>query len=347
MDIPARTMEPALNLCIFSGRDRPEPEIPPRKARFHLWRAFLLVTVICGAAAQAQSVRYRVENLVFGVPDVYQNPRNLHEFVVDFANCSVRFFNQTTTEGRQTNTVSVCRKNSRLIIKAAVPGYTVDYDWTFRDEGRTIAGVWRDNSGFGASVGEMISYSSDPTPPVAPPSGTGIAGTWAWVSGQVLQVNADGTFQVLLGNSKINEGRWVNLSGGQYRLTHNSGGYVDTVTLSGDSNSLDGTNNLGYHVHGTRQGGAVPGAPSTRAISPVGTWNWVMGQTLNIAADNTFEVWQGTSKINDGRWESLGGQQYRLTHRSGGWVDTVTVSSDGMSMNGVNNTGQPVQGTRR
>jgi hypothetical protein len=341
-------MKHPLNIRFFSGRHHLAAEVPPGKACPRAWRAILFATLAGGFAAQAQVVYYRVENLAFRAPDAYQNPRNYHDFAVDFSNnCSVRFFNQQSTEGRQTNTTSVCRKGSRLIIKTAVPGYTVDYDWTFLDNGKVIAGVWRDNSGFGASVGEMRSGSPAQMPPVPPASGMAITGTWNWVSGQTLRINADGTLQVYQGSSKINEGRWVNLGGRQYRLTHTSGGYVDTVTLSTDGNSLDGTNNSGYQLHGTRQGGTAPGSTSAPTLTLAGTWNWVAGQTLKVAVNNTFEVWQGAGKINDGRWESLGGQRYRLTHRSGGWIDTVTLSSDGMSLDGVNNTGSRVQGTRR
>ncbi len=38
----------------------------------------------------------------------------------------------------------------------------------------------------------------------------------------------------------------------RYRFVLNRGGYVDTVVLSPDGNSLDGRNNEGYVLHGTR-----------------------------------------------------------------------------------------------
>ena len=80
-----------------------------------------------------------------------------------------------------------------------------------------------------------------------------LAGTWNWVSGQVLVVHSDGTFEVYKDGGRINDGHWVNLQGWQYRLNHRNGGYIDTVTLSADGNALDGTNNLGYQLHGSRQ----------------------------------------------------------------------------------------------
>jgi len=178
-------------------------------------------------------------------------------------------------------------------------------------------------------------------------AGAAIVGNWNWVGGQTLQIYSDGSLRVYHGGSQINQGRWVNLSGRQYRLTHNSGGYIDTVTLSPDGNILDGKNNSGTQLHGTRQARAAVNPPAAIAPSIAGTWTWVSGQTLIVAANNTFEVFYGSGKINEGRWESLGGQRYRLTHRNGGWVDTITLSGDGRALEGTNNRGSRVQGSRR
>ncbi|MCX6567388.1 MAG: hypothetical protein NTW38_13385, partial [Candidatus Aminicenantes bacterium] len=84
-----------------------------------------------------------------------------------------------------------------------------------------------------------------------------LAGTWNWVSGQTLIIHADGTFDVYNGDSKINEGQWTILDAArrQVRFTHRSGGWVDTVILSSDGNALDGTNNTGYVLHGTKRAG--------------------------------------------------------------------------------------------
>lgn len=82
----------------------------------------------------------------------------------------------------------------------------------------------------------------------------------------------------------------------------------------------------------------------------VGTWNWVAGQRLVIRENNTLEVFDGAgNRINDGRWELLdtGSRKYRFTHRSGGWVDTVVLGPDGRSLNGTNNHGSAIHGTKR
>jgi hypothetical protein len=75
--------------------------VRPREACFRSWRAFVLVTLVCGAAAHAQSVQYRVENLAFGIPGVYQNLRNYHEFVVDYAKCWFAFSTRRLSKARR------------------------------------------------------------------------------------------------------------------------------------------------------------------------------------------------------------------------------------------------------
>ncbi len=168
-----------------------------------------------------------------------------------------------------------------------------------------------------------------------------IIGTWNWVSGQTLVIAANGTLEVFEGSRKINEGRWEDLGGNRYRFTHRDGGFIDTVAVSSDGHSLDGKNNSGNILHGSRKD-SVRTAPQL-----AGTWNWVSGQTLVIAANGTLQVFEGSRKINEGRWENLGGNRYRFTHQSGGFVDTVTLSSDGRSLDGKNNSGYTLHGSRK
>lgn len=84
-------------------------------------------------------------------------------------------------------------------------------------------------------------------------AGAAIAGTWNWVSGQILVIHPDGAFEVFEEGGKVNQGHWENLEGRRYRLHHRYGGYIDTVTLSDDGNALDGTNNFGSQLHGSRE----------------------------------------------------------------------------------------------
>jgi hypothetical protein len=104
--------------------------------------------------AKPQGVRYRVENFVYGAPDMYLNPRNYHDFLVDFATCSIREMNQPSDQGLEQVHVSVCRNKTRLQFTTATPNSTpVEYDWVFLDGGKTISGAYRAGSSFGPSVG--------------------------------------------------------------------------------------------------------------------------------------------------------------------------------------------------
>lgn len=201
-----------------------------------------------------------------------------------------------------------------------------------------------------AASEHWLSVTTGPSSGAAAPTSTGrqtspaiagaaaLPGTWAWVSGQQLVVHAIGSCEVFLGGDRINECNWVGLGNSRFRLTHRSGGWVDEVTLSADGRSIDGINNVGYALHGTRTGAAAPLA---------GRWNWVAGQTLVVFADGRFDVFEGANRINDGQWIGLGGARFRLTHRNGGWVDMVTVAGNGQSIDGSNNRGNPVHGTRQ
>jgi hypothetical protein len=101
------------------------------------------------------SVHYQVENLVFNAPDIYQNPRNLHDFIVDWSICQIRNLSQEADRGIVSIKVLVCRPNSRLTFQLTNTrtGSTVDYDWALRDNGQAVYGAWRQGSGFGPSVG--------------------------------------------------------------------------------------------------------------------------------------------------------------------------------------------------
>jgi hypothetical protein len=214
---------------------------------------------------------------------------------------------------------------------------------TLSADGNELNGTNNENRslhGTRAGGGEGHEHGGRPRPE--------LAGTWNWVSGQTLNLHPDGTFDVYLNGGKINEGHWEDLGGNQYRFVHRNGGYVDTVTLSADGDELNGTNNQNYRLHGTRASageGHEHGGRPHRELA--GTWNWVGGQTLELHPDGTFDVYLNGDKINEGHWESLGGNRYRFVHRNGGYVDTVTLSDDGNSLDGTNNENHSLHGSRR
>ena len=174
-----------------------------------------------------------------------------------------------------------------------------------------------------------------------------LAGRWHWVGGQQLVVDSNGSCEVFLDSARINECNWTLLPDGRFQLTHRNGGWVDTVRVSADGAAIDGLNNAGHVLHGSRMTPSNAGQAAVRAVPLAGRWAWVAGQTLVIAADGSFEVFLGPERINAGQCVSLDDGRYRLTHRNGGWVDTVTLSTNGRAIDGVNNRGAAVHGTRQ
>lgn len=175
----------------------------------------------------------------------------------------------------------------------------------------------------------------------------GLPGTYSWVGGQTLVIQPDGTCQVFLGGRQINSCAWISLGDGRYRFTHRDGGWVDTVTLSPDGNVITGRNNVGSDLRGQRIGVQPQPVDPPPAPGLPGRYNWVSGQVLVIQPNGTCQVFLNGQQINSCAWVSLGGDRYRLTHRDGGWVDTITLSADGKVISGVNNAGNPLRGVRQ
>ena len=102
-------------------------------------------------------MHYRVENLSFGQSDRAGDRSNDREFLIDFASCTVRELNRETERGRQETRVSVCEPERRLAFATIMNGrVTAEYDWSFRDGGRTAVGAWRSGNGGGLSLGREV-----------------------------------------------------------------------------------------------------------------------------------------------------------------------------------------------
>lgn len=89
-------------------------------------------------------------------------------------------------------------------------------------------------------------------------------------------------------------------------------------------------------------------APLAQPDPLVGTWDWVEGQELRVQADGSLTVWLNGSQINSGTWTLTNAvtRTYVLRHRTGGWVDTVSLSADLTRLSGHNNHGSAVSGRR-
>jgi hypothetical protein len=175
-----------------------------------------------------------------------------------------------------------------------------------------------------------------------------IAGRWNWVEGQQLEIFADGTSKTWLNGSQINSGTWVCTDKNERRYTFrlNEGGWVDHVALSSDYNTLNGQNQQGNVLTGTRIGNRKSASFDPKVIA--GRWNWVEGQQLEIFTDGTSKTWLNGSQINSGTWVCTDKNERRYTFRlnEGGWVDHVALSSDYNTLSGQNQQGNVLSGTR-
>jgi len=79
----------------------------------------------------------------------------------------------------------------------------------------------------------------------------------------------------------------------------------------------------------------------------VGEWEWSFNSFVIISADGNL---QSKSLIpNHGKWECTDPTQRKFTLRwvVGKWVDRLTLSTDGNTLNGINNIGFGIQGWRK
>jgi len=174
-----------------------------------------------------------------------------------------------------------------------------------------------------------------------------IAGTWTWAfapSGEprengTVTFKPDGTMTWSGGS----QGTWER-SGRTVTLRWLDKDSVDTMTVSGDERTLEGTNRDGWRVRGTRQ---IP-----RADSVVGTWTWAFSESaggdvrtrgsVTFNSDGTVE-WTGGSK---GTWKQEG-RIVTLTWQDKDSVDTMTLQDDAKKMVGRNAKNWKVEGTKR
>jgi len=103
--------------------------------------------------------------------------------------------------------------------------------------------------------------SPPPIPTVSPhspqPVPCDIVGEWKWFNGGTVYISGDGTFEARGSDGTQATGTWRATGSMTYELTW-SQGYVDNLTISADCQRLDGNNQGGVPVSGTRTGGDTP-----------------------------------------------------------------------------------------
>jgi hypothetical protein len=165
-----------------------------------------------------------------------------------------------------------------------------------------------------------------PAAPVAAvtPASTAIVGCWRWANNATVTIRSNGTM-----TAGPFDGRWQQGTGRSYVFTWPPP--VDTVAMSPDGNQLAGGNQYGVPVAATR----VSGGPDLS-----GVWTW--GGVATVVIDPSGTVTLGSLT---GSWTGVPAQRlYRVT-----WEpvrDSVTLSNDNAHIQGVNQYGVGVAGTR-
>lgn len=160
---------------------------------------------------------------------------------------------------------------------------------------------------------------------VGAPAAGDIAGCWRWANNATVVIRGDGSMRV-----GPFDGQWRHTGGRGYVFQWPEP--IDTLTLSPDGQRLEGANQYGVQVTASRVSGG-PGIP--------GEWMW--GGVLRVVADQSGGVTMGPLA---GSWQLInaGQRAFRVT-----WPkiqDTITLSDDGSSLQGGNQYGAPVSGTR-
>ena len=177
-----------------------------------------------------------------------------------------------------------------------------------------------------------------------------ILGLWHWFNKGTVTVRQDGTIVAvsaggagLMGNCSYDSAR------GRYVFSW-SNGYTDTLTLSPKGDRLDGTNNAGATVWGTRNrpsAGSGSGGGSPALDSKIlGLWYWFNKGTVTVRQDGTIVAVSagGAGLMGNCSYDSARGRY--VFSWSNGYTDTLTLSPKGDRLDGTNNAGATVWGTR-
>jgi hypothetical protein len=151
-----------------------------------------------------------------------------------------------------------------------------------------------------------------------------VVGCWLWFNNATVVITSNGTATA---GPFTAQWRAVKPSRRIYNLTWPEA--VDSTALSADDRNLTGGNQYGFPMSATRLTGG-PGLP--------GTWRWYNGAVVTIRPEGSFVV--GTVR---GRWRGSG-SSYSLTWPNP--VDTVTLSADHTRVDGQNQYGVHVSGTK-
>jgi len=185
-----------------------------------------------------------------------------------------------------------------------------------------------DTDGPSSPVVRTAPASTNQNPPPARMANTAadpILGCWHWMNNATVVIGADGTM-----TAGPFTARWRLADASRHVYNFSWPEAVDSVSLSPDGSHLSGGNQYGIPMTATR---LSPGPEIA------GAWRWYNGVTVNILPNGTF-----SALSTGGRWQRVNGSAYTLTWP--GPIDTVTMSSDHRRVNGANQYGFQISGTK-
>jgi hypothetical protein len=166
-----------------------------------------------------------------------------------------------------------------------------------------------------------------------------LAGRWTWFTGVTVTFREGG---IVDGALVFGQCEGTDAARRRYVVRWQNG-FVDTLTLSGDGNTLDGTNAQAIRVFAARMGTSSSTTSRTAKCEALaGRWNWFLGPPVVIREDGTLD-----NGLLSGRCElSNAGQRRYTLHWQNGAIDSVALSPDDTRLDGINNVRVPVSATR-
>ena len=154
-----------------------------------------------------------------------------------------------------------------------------------------------------------------------------IVGCYQWFNNSPVTIRADGTM-----TAGPFTARWRQVSAAQRAYTFTWPAMIETLTVTPDQRSMNGGNQYGYPISGTRVAGSVGLA---------GTWQWANGWTVNVSSNGTF-----TSASFRGTWRAVDASRgiYEMTWPSP--VDSITLLGGGTRVSGANQYGVAISGVK-
>ena len=226
---------------------------------------------------------------------------------------------------------------------------TSNPSWDFSLRGRDFCsgGQPASDAGYGIRPGSG-------TPPPIPTAATvdlslcrEVAGTWRFQDGGFMELDPQGVAVGFDRNRKeTNRGRWICLrgTGTSIEISWNIGGWRDTLRLSPDSKRLEGQNQVNTPLRGERVSSSL-----AQCQAAAGGWRWFNGGRVELDQyGNAIGFDRNAKEDNRGSWRCLGGMPIRIeiTWQKGGWVDTLTLSSDQQRLEGQNQAKSKISGER-